>query len=291
MASEKASLRLQLKRAGYPPIACEGKAVHIKGWQLKYDANDGEIELWDKVFPRADNTGILTRTTPTFDIDILDEAAARAVEELVRTHYEEHGRILVRTGKAPKRAIPFRTDTPFPKIIRNFTAPNGDLHKIEFLCDGQQFVAFGEHPDTHQPYRWHGGDPRTVLREELPYISSDDALALVDNVVELLTREHGYTVSAFAKGNGKDEDGEHGHTDWSSLLEKIISGKDFHGSSVSMAADLIKSGMSNGAVINLLRGAFMLCTTKDARWQERYDDIPRAVKTARGKFGASRAML
>ena len=45
----------------------------------------------------AENTGILTARTPTFDIDIYDPNAAQAVEELVRNHFEEKGAILGRT--------------------------------------------------------------------------------------------------------------------------------------------------------------------------------------------------
>jgi hypothetical protein len=42
-----------------------------------------------------------------------------AVEELARERFEERGYVLVRIGKAPKRAVLLRTDTPFPKIVRN----------------------------------------------------------------------------------------------------------------------------------------------------------------------------
>ena len=72
---------------------------------------------------------------------------------------QERGHILVRIGKAPKRAIPFRTEVPFAKITANVVAPHGRTEKIEFLGDGQQVVAFGIHPETKQRYNWHGGEP------------------------------------------------------------------------------------------------------------------------------------
>lgn len=203
MTSEKTDLRLQLLNAGYTPVPCQGKKVHLLEWTtVAIDA--AEIERWDEK-QHWDNTGIRTQHTPAFDIDITDEAAADAVEELVQKKFEDRGQILVRTGLAPKHAIPFRTDQPFLKIIRDFIAPNGSEQKIEFLGDGQQFVAFGIHPDTKQPYRWHGGDPSTVPCSELPYISSTEAYDLVDDVVVLLTKEFGYTVLGGRRNKTKQQ--------------------------------------------------------------------------------------
>jgi hypothetical protein len=148
-----ATLRLRLRAGGYHPLPCEGKAPPIKGWQTKFDSNDDEIRLWDRTWHLAGNTGLLTKFVPALDIDITDPAAAEAVEALAREHFEERGYFLVRIGRAPKRAVLLRTDEPFDKVVRVFTAPNGGEHKIEILGDGQQVVAFGIHPDTHQLYR------------------------------------------------------------------------------------------------------------------------------------------
>ena len=115
----------------------------------RFACNAGE---WGRNWPRANNTGILTKFTPTLDADILNEPAAIAIEDLVRERFEERGYILPRIGKAPKRAIPFRTADPFPKITVNLIAANGSTgEKIEFMCDGQQIVAAGIHPDTGKP--------------------------------------------------------------------------------------------------------------------------------------------
>ena len=119
MIAAQTSLRQQLWRSGYSPIPCDGKRPAPKAWEQKTETNAGEIELWEKVYRTASNTGILTRLTPAIDIDITDEAAAEAVAALARERFEERGYILVRIGKAPKRAVLLRTDTPFPKITRN----------------------------------------------------------------------------------------------------------------------------------------------------------------------------
>src|SRR5262245_49064117 len=142
-----AEQRKRLLRAGFAPLPCQGKRPVLKAWEKKDDTNDGEIELWDRVFPDARNTGFLTRLVPVLDIDVTNPEAAAAIEDLVRERYEaDRGVVLVRIGKPPKRCIPFRTDAPFKKISANLIAPNGSTdQKIELLADGQQVVCHGVH--------------------------------------------------------------------------------------------------------------------------------------------------
>jgi hypothetical protein len=96
-------------------------------WQDKHGTNAAEIALWAQLYPDAANTGILTRWVPALDIDVLDPEAAATVEDLVRVRFDERGRILVRFGRAPKRAILFRTGTPFKKITATLIAPSAPL--------------------------------------------------------------------------------------------------------------------------------------------------------------------
>jgi hypothetical protein len=188
-----AEVRNTLRLAGYSPIPVCGKRPAPPGWQQKLQTNPVEIALWEKLYPDANNTGILTKLTPTFDIDIRNPEAATAVEELVRERFEERGYILVRTGNAPKRAIPFRTDAPFKKIACDLVSPSGaKSEKLELLGDGQQIVAFGVHPDTGKPYFWHGGEPGKVKWEDLPFLSADEALSLIRDAEQLLITQYGY---------------------------------------------------------------------------------------------------
>ena len=94
--------RLTLLENGYLPIPCEGKIPAPKEWQKRTDTNPEEIKLWEKVFPHARNTGILTQLTPALDVDILNPEAAQAVEDLPRDRLDGH--VLVRFGQPPKRA-------------------------------------------------------------------------------------------------------------------------------------------------------------------------------------------
>jgi Bifunctional DNA primase/polymerase, N-terminal len=93
------------------------------GWQKLTDSTREDIVGWTTQRRHETNTGVLTKRTPAFDIDIPDQAAADAIEQLVRDRYADCGVLLSRVGKAPKRAIPFRTDTPFKKITAFLVAP------------------------------------------------------------------------------------------------------------------------------------------------------------------------
>ncbi len=84
-----ADLRKKLSAAGYSPVPVSGKRPPMDGWQNKIETNNDEIELWSKLYPDAESTGLLTKYTPALDIDILDEEAAVAVENLVRERFDE----------------------------------------------------------------------------------------------------------------------------------------------------------------------------------------------------------
>ncbi len=227
---------------------------------------------------------------PGLDIDILNEEAAVAAEEYVRERYEEAGYVLTRIGRAPKRAILFRTDEPFKKVAINLIAPNGSAEKIEFLGDGQQVVVDGIHPGTGEPYSWHGGSPFEIAREELPYIREAEALALVEALAEMLITEFGYfrvnERTRTRKPNGHDTSGTAGGSaDWQFLLDRIGAGESLHDSLRDLAAKLVKSGMNEGAAVNFLYALMDASSAPhDARWQERRADIPRLVDGAAEKY-------
>jgi Primase C terminal 2 (PriCT-2)/Family of unknown function (DUF5906) len=84
----------------------------------------------------------------------------------------------VRIGRAPKRLLLFRTDTPFRKMssahfLDDFSIEN----HIEVLGDGQQCVAYATHPETGKPYEWiyKGKSPLDIPARELPLLTREDA--------------------------------------------------------------------------------------------------------------------
>jgi hypothetical protein len=278
-------LRHQLRAAGFCPVPLRGKKAFQDNWTKRTDPSSADIDNWALHYPDAPNTGLLTRLMPTLDIDIRDEKAAQAVEDLVREKFEERGYILVRVGNAPKRAIPFRTNEPFKMLSCSLIAANGsDDQKIQLLCDGQQIVVDGIHPDTRQPYRWHDGAPGVIKYEDLPYLHPEEAQALLDEAVDLLCRDFGYKRAPerprkARKANGGDDAG--GAADWGYLADNIRCGRELHNSLRDLAGKLIKSGMSIGAAINFLRGLMDKSDgAHDERWKARYADISRLVESA-----------
>jgi hypothetical protein len=289
--SAVSELRNTLRCAGYSPIPVNGKKPVIDAWEQKLVTNPDEIKLWDTLFG-ATNTGILTKITPTIDIDILNPEAAKAVEELARGRFEERGYFMVRIGLPPKRAVLLRTSAPFAKIERKLTSPlsaKDKPEKLELLADGQQVVAFGIHPDTGKPYSWHGGEPGKIKREDLPYVSAAEALQFIDDAARLLVEEFGYTLLD-PKAKEKPGDGKVGQQGesrgWQQLMSGVLEGHGLHDALRDLAAKFVASQTNDGTTVNVLRALMSLSAApQDTRWRERYEGIPRAVSSAREKFG------
>jgi AAA domain/Bifunctional DNA primase/polymerase, N-terminal len=289
MSTPHTELRHLLRRGGYSPIPLEGKRPALKAWEQMIAPTFEQIEYWEKLFNLAANTGILTRLTPALDIDIMDPAAAQAVEEIAREWFEEPrgDAFRVRFGESPKRAILLRTDVPFPKQVRNVVAPNGAEYKIELLCDGQQIVVDGIHPKTGQPYIWHGGDPTTTPLDELPYVDKDIVNRFLNAAVEMLVEQFDYRAASERPTAGNGQDGAHQPADWAWLIENIKAGRELHDSTVAVAAKLVARGIDGDTAITLLRSMYDTSLAKEARrqeWQDRRDDIPRAVASAGRKY-------
>ena len=90
--------RIALLRAGFAPIAVNGKAPVLDEWQKLTEVSADEIMSWSALYNNAPNTGLLTRLMPTVDIDIKIQEAAEAVEKMARERFGERGGILVRVG-------------------------------------------------------------------------------------------------------------------------------------------------------------------------------------------------
>jgi Bifunctional DNA primase/polymerase, N-terminal len=284
-------IRQALVDHGYVPIPVKGKIPSFKSWQNVDNVSPAMLDAWSKNWPGATNTGILTKFTPTLDADILNEPAAIAIEALVRERFEERGYILPRIGKPPKRAIPFRTVDPFAKITVNLIAANGSTgEKIEFMCDGQQIVAAGIHPDTGKPYIWPLGNPTDIAHDDLPDISEAEAQQLVHDIVELLCRDFGYAraVGRARKGNGA-QPGDAAE-DWQQLVDDIRAGHELHANTRDLAAKMVRSGMDGGAIVNFLSGLMnSSAAPRDERWQDRYDNLPRQVDSIQAKIEREQA--
>ena len=74
------------------------------------------------------------------------------------------------------------------------------------------------------------------------------------------------------------------------LITNIASGQEFHPSIVPLSARLIGGGTHAPSAVNFIRDLLEAIPPeqRDERWQSRFGDVPRIVKTAEEKFGTGR---
>ena len=235
-------IRLALLRNGHLPIPVQGKRPLLQNWQ-NLDPDEEMIARWGD---QGDNTGVLCRRTAALDIDFDDAAAVQIVLAVVRDRIR--GLILERTGRAPKCAMPMYVPEPFKKVIRKFTAPDGRVHKIEFLCDGQQFVVAGTHPDTGSPYTWRDRDLMRTSLMELPVVRESDIEALLQRCAEELKVKLGWIdISNVAPdSSGADPNNIVQFTPIAERVEKMQYGGEFpiNDTLLVYSGDQLRDGLS-----------------------------------------------
>lgn len=178
-----------LAAAGYHPVPIRPgqKAPLVRGWQrpqppghylAHHDPDTGRITDCERWF-----TGILTANCPAVDLDIRDREIVRS---LIALADEVLGPAPFRVGSPPKALIPYSAAAPFKKLASRWWALSGEHwrapgyvpHRIEILCDHQQFLSYARHP-RGTFYRWRRGEPVAIPREDLPEIDQDAAETFV----------------------------------------------------------------------------------------------------------------
>jgi hypothetical protein len=137
---------------------------------------------------RALNTGLLCGEIIGIDVDVL---IPELVDEIVHLVELRLGTTpLTRIGKPPKILLVYRAAAPFSKLVTPELLLDGTKVKVEILAEGQQFVADGIHPDTHEPYTWTGAcSPEDVRIDDLPVGTEEQARAISGEIESLL---HGH---------------------------------------------------------------------------------------------------
>lgn len=145
------------------------------------------IASWEHGHSDHQNTGILTGDVVAIDIDAPDPATAeRLIDRLLDIN--DAGLAPCRTGRAPKCLFVFRAAEPRDKLKTGEYVVNGQKCQIEVLGIGQQFVAFGIHPETEKPYTWTGGDLLSIPYADLPAISPGDIDAFLADAETILAK-------------------------------------------------------------------------------------------------------
>lgn len=186
------AIRLKLRNNGYAPVPVAGKRPLMDQWQLRCkDADEPEIARWSRLSLACSNTGILCGRVSGVDIDVLDAAlsermVAKAIERLGPTP-------LQRIGQAPKTLLCYRLTTPIKKLSTRELffadeAKDAKATKVEVLGDGQQFVAFGIHPDTHKDYHWPDQSPLDICVGDLPFVTAEALVAFVAEAEQMISK-------------------------------------------------------------------------------------------------------
>ena len=127
------------------------------------DTTENEVSVWGD-WPGA-GIGIAAGRVIGIDIDVLhSESLALQIEGLAKRLLGDTP--AVRIGNAPKRLLVYRAAQPF----KGFKYP-----PIEVLGLGQQFLAYGIHPDTHKPYHWPVETLAELSLDDLPVITEAQA--------------------------------------------------------------------------------------------------------------------
>ena len=152
-------------------------------------------------------------------------------------------------------------------------------------------------PVVH-PIRWPGswhrkGTPRLARIEALQTDQELDLQTALERLKDA-AEAAGLCMMPASGAAAANVPGEERET--AELVRQVLAGEDYHTPLAALAMRLLKGGTPDGQAVLLLRG-FMQAVPEDrrdlkeggmqpGRWQVRYDDIPRAVSTARAKLGA-----
>ena len=186
------------------------------------------------------------------------------------------------------------------------TEPTRDRADHERLKQARSLAAdlLGSDPSSKpsvHPMRWPGswhrkGLPRLarIVAESTNEIDLKEAIERLDEAWKAAPRTAGQADARATDGTGSGESRE-----TTELITAILTGADYHAPIAALAMRFLKGGMPDAQAVLVLRGHMEaapahLRDLKDGviqlgRWQSRYDDIPRAVSTARMKMPAADA--
>lgn len=152
----------KIKKIGQIPsvYTIDGKVVGLSRWTER-QSTPADIAKWSVV----EDYGIClqTRAVRAFDCDITDTELSRQVFTFLSNNLPVALPVRGRSN-ASKFLLPFRLAGKYGKRVLRLP---GQDQKIEFLADGQQFVAVGTHPSGVR-YEWRDGLPTEIptLTEE-----------------------------------------------------------------------------------------------------------------------------
>ena len=152
-------------------------------------------------------------------------------------------------------------------------------------------------PIVH-PIRWPGSWHRKAAPRLAWIVALTEHEIDLQDALERLEETAGAVgLATIAPAPGGDPKGEERAT--AELIRTVLTAEDYHAPLAALAMRLLKAEMPDAQVKHHLRGIMLAVpdeardakggTTFPGRWQARYDEIPRAVQTARQKLGPTAA--
>ena len=179
---------------GYCVVRCAAgtKRPITRGWTTCYATKQDVVAHSSDAVGVACGVGATPLCGLDIDCDIVD-----LTEKLIVLCHEVLGPAPVRRGRAARALLVYKYDTPQPKIVLKWRAADGTQPKIEALGGGQQFVAYGVHPDTGRPYSWDATDLVSTKANDLTLVTSEQITDLFERCSALAS---GYGLSIYADG-------------------------------------------------------------------------------------------
>lgn len=195
-----------LFKGGWPTVPIKPGLKHPlqRNWPSLADGQTAEQVKFLSLTGGDWGVGIPTGRVIAVDLDVYDQSAAEQIDQLA---VDRLGNGLLRIGQAPKRMRIYRSVVPFRKVTSRPFHHADQLHLIEVMGRGEQFVAFAIHPGTGRPYQWIGPSPLEVTVDQLPLVTEAAARAFVSEAERLLVKL-GFVASqqeARARGRARDK--------------------------------------------------------------------------------------
>lgn len=159
-------------------VTSPGKQPVGKGWQDRARLDPPDCVLTEPA-AFALNTGVLCDGLRAIDVDIDHRETADAVAALARSLLGG-APVRGRSNNSPRRLLLYRSVAGEPGKRRTY----GGGGAVEVLGYGQQFVAYGAHPQGGT-YEWNLPDWMTYGRDALTPITEEQVTRFLDAVASL----------------------------------------------------------------------------------------------------------
>lgn len=161
---------------GFTVTPTKGKTPAVRNWQNPKPTDPQWLARVVKANRFAGcNVGIVCGRVVGIDLDADDPEKALQLESLAAENLGPT--MFQRIGRAPRTLLLYR-----PGEGERIPSLAGIGGCVDVLSGGRQFVAFGIHPDTGQPYQWIADNPHTKRIEDVPTITAAELQSFTEEV-------------------------------------------------------------------------------------------------------------